>query len=278
MWRSSRKALYPTLLIAMGLGGIGCAPPETTGPKLVKSAGSSADEYAGDEAGDEATAAGEGGSVLTPEKGDGIEPSSNTQNSAAKPCAVNDLALCLTFEGSSVDQSTAPIQAAEASGLDYVPGKQGQGARFGSQSALRFGPNIVFDLPAGAATIEAWIKRASSTEDAVVFDDDARFSLTINAAGQVWCKSSGGAITGARVVPVEQWAHVACVIEGGTMRAYVDGALDASGPGAVVSSPSSPAAVGGNAPSGEPFVGVIDSLRVFRVARSPADIALAAKP
>ena len=34
--------------------------------------------------------------------------------------------------------------------------------------------------------------------------------------------------------------------------------------------------VGGNAPSGEPFVGAIDSFRVFKVARTPAQIAAAA--
>ena len=37
-----------------------------------------------------------------------------------------------------------------------------------------------------------------------------------------------------------------------------------------------PAMEFGNAPSGEPFVGAIDSLRLFRVARTPAQIAAAA--
>ena len=33
-----------------------------------------------------------------------------------------------------------------------------------------------------------------------------------------------------------------------------------------------------NAPSGEPFVGALDSIRVFRTVRTPAEIALAAAP
>lgn len=192
-------------------------------------------------------------------------------------CTPADLALCLRFEGNTMDQSPTAINPVEATGITFVGGgKEDQAAQFTQASALRFAPNPVFDLPANGATIEAWIKREATGADAVVFDDDARFSLTINAAGNVWCKSSGGAIIGATQVPVAQWAHVACVIENGTMKAYLNGAQDAAGPGSIVASPTSAAAIGGNSPSGEPFVGLIDSFRVFKAARSAADIAAAA--
>jgi hypothetical protein len=193
-------------------------------------------------------------------------------------CNVNDLALCFAFEGKVSDQSAAPIVPLVIANVTFAPGKAGKAAVFGADSALRFAPNASFELPAAAATIEAWIKRENVGADAVVFDDDGRFSLTINAAGSVWCKSSGGALVGLKAVPVDQWAHVACVIDGGTMRVYVNGVEDVSGPGAIGSAPELAAAIGGNSPDGEPFLGLIDSFRVFRVARTPAQIAAAAAP
>jgi hypothetical protein len=209
-------------------------------------------------------------------------PNNTGDSGSTKPpsvtCQPTNLALCLRFEGNTMDQSSTAINPVEATGITFVGGgKEDQAAQFTQTSVLRFAPNPVFDLPANGATIEAWIKREATGADAVVFDDDARFSLTINAAGMVWCKSSGGAVVGTTQVPVNQWAHVACVVENGSLKAYLNGAQDASGPGSIVSSPTSAAAIGGNSPSGEPFVGLIDSFRVFKIARTAAEIAAAAK-
>jgi concanavalin A-like lectin/glucanase superfamily protein len=196
----------------------------------------------------------------------------------SKTCASPDLVLCLTFEGAVVDQSPAPLTPAELQNVGFVGGKEGQAGSFNATSAIRFAPNAAFDLP-GSGTIEAWVKRsAEPNPSAVVFDDDMRLSLTIAENGTVLCKSSGGAVQGTTPVPVEQWAHVACVVGNGTMHAYLNGSVDASGAGAVASSPAAGAAAGGNSPSGEPFLGAIDSLRVFRVARSTNEIVAAAKP
>jgi hypothetical protein len=192
-------------------------------------------------------------------------------------CLASDLVLCLRFEGNTTDESPVPIAPALVTGIEFVPGREDRGAMFGATSALRYAPSSAFELPAGSATIEAWIKRETTGADAVVFDADERFSLTISAAGNVLCKSSGGAVTGTSVVPVGEWVHVACVLEGTTMTAYLGGIADGSGMGAIGSSPNAGAAVGGNSPDGEPFSGVIDSFRLFRVARSAAQIAADAK-
>jgi hypothetical protein len=192
-------------------------------------------------------------------------------------CLESDLVLCLRFDGNTTDESPAPIAPALVTGIDFVPGREDRGALFSATSALRYAPNEAFELPPASATIEAWIKREATGADAVVFDADERFSLTISAAGNVLCKSSGGAVTGTSVVPVGEWVHVACVLAGTTMTAYLGGIADGSGIGAIGSSPDAGAAVGGNSPSGEPFSGVIDSFRLFRIARSAAQIAADAK-
>lgn len=209
-------------------------------------------------------------------------PISSPATDAAKPasttCQASSLVACLRFEGNTNVEGTQGLAPSESSGVTFVPGKEDLAAKLDSTSAIRFAPNPIFDLPSGSATIEAWIRREATGADAVVFDDDERFSLTISAAGRVWCKSSGGAVVGATDVPTSAWAHVACVSDGDTLRAYLNGVEDASGAGAIASRPAAAAALGGNAPSGEPFVGLIDSFRLFKVARTPAEIAAAAKP
>ena len=250
------------LIAAIGCGGESTGTLGSTGARGAAEGAEATDE--------EATASGE--DELVPQQGEQLAAAPP----AVSPCSAAGLVLCFTFEGTTTDQ-VASLIPNESANVTYVPGREGQAAAFAPNTAVRFAPNALFDLPPASATIEAWVKRAPSASDAVVFDDDARFSLTIDAGGHVWCKSSGGVALGATVLPIDQWVHVACVIDGTSMRAYAGGVVDAVGTGGVVASPASTAAIGGNAPSGEPFVGLIDSLRVFGVARAPEEIAAAAK-
>jgi hypothetical protein len=192
-------------------------------------------------------------------------------------CALANLVLCFTFENEVVDHSPSALVPSVTSNLAFGPGKEGQAVVFGAASALRFGPSPALQLTATHGTVEAWIDRTAAG-DMVVFDDDGLLSLTIDVGGKVWCKSSGGQATGKTLVALGQWQHVACVVDGTALTAYLNGKVDATGPGAIGSAPNTGAAIGGNAPSGEPFVGSIDSLRVFSVSRTAADIAADAKP
>jgi hypothetical protein len=189
-------------------------------------------------------------------------------------CKEPDLVLCYAFEGAVVDGSPNALTPSELTGVSFVPGKAGQAGGFGATSALRFAPSAALEVT--TATLEAWVKLAPNPPgDGVLFDDDARFSLTILVDGTVLCKSAGGLLSGSKVV-VDQWTHVACVADGTRVHVYVDGVELAASAGTIVSSPTSGAALGGNAPTGEPFVGAIDSFRFFKVARSTAQIAAAA--
>lgn len=257
------------LTFALAASVIACGTPDANGTPLMSGRGGEGDADDSSEMPSE--------DVLPVQGGGSIGP--NAAPSGA-PCASSDLTLCLTFEDSTADGSSTQLQPTMTAGIGFVVGKEGKGAAFQPGSAFLFAPSAAFDLPADAATIEAWITRTPTGADAVVFDDDERFSLTIDATGHVWCKSSGGAVVGATLVPTAKWVHVACVIDKGAMRAYVNGVVDAIGTGAVgkAVSPTAAAAVGGNSPSGEPFSGTIDVLRVYRVARTPEEIAASAKP
>jgi len=209
---------------------------------------------------------------------DGSTPDSADASDAAVVsqallCSEPDLILCFGFEGAAIDGSPAKLMPTVVSGLVFGPGKLGQAATFGLASAMRFAPAPTFEVP--TATVEAWIKRAPNPPgDGVIFDADYRFSLTVLVDGSVLCKPA--AVTSTGKVAVDQWTHVACTFDGTQAHAYLDGVEQATGAGVIGTSPGSGAAVGGNEPSGEPFVGAIDSIRAFRVARTAAQIASAA--
>jgi len=250
-----------------------CAADAVTGNKVRRN------PQAGDDD-DDAVVVGDAGPGPDIDPNTGVAKPVPAADSGPPPpviCTVPNLALCFAFEGNPNDQSPNLLRPTTVSSLVYVVGRENQAAAFGAGSAMVFAPNPVFELPANA-TVEAWVKRQAIASSSVVFDDDGRFSLTINAAGNVLCKSSGGAVAGTKAVPIETWAHVACVVDTGTVRAYLDGAEVGAAPGAIGSAPTLGAAVGSNSPDGEGFLGLIDSMRVFRVARTAAEISAAAKP
>ena len=73
--------------------------------------------------------------------------------------------------------------------------------------------------------------------------------------------------------PVGAWTHVALTYNGSQLRLYVNGVQVASGAasGAIQSS-TSPLWIGGNQPYGEYFKGLIDDVRVYNRALTPAEI------
>ncbi len=202
-------------------------------------------------------------------------PDTSAATQAAALCSAPDLVLCFAFEGALTDGSPNANNPTTNANVSFVPGAVGQAAAFGPTSAVRFAPSPSFEVT--TATIEAWVKMAPNpdpTSDGVIFDDDSRASLTILPDGTVLCKPND-AVVSAKILP-DVWTHVACVFDGAKAHVYVAGSEVGSGAGVIGSSPTSTAALGGNAPSGEPFVGAIDSFRFFRVARTSAQMAAAA--
>lgn len=224
------------------------------------------------EAGADSSPEDDGGSSTTDAS---VDAGGDAAPSASNLCTPPNLVLCFPFEGEVVDKSGTDVVPGTVQNVAYAPGKEGQAASLGATSAIRFAPNAVFNVP--AVTVEAWVKRApaATAADGVLFDADGRYSLTVTAAGAVLCKSSGGLASGG-TVPVDQWTHVACVVGGGTTRVYVDGIERATGAGGITATAGGQA-LGGNSPSGEPFLGAIDSFRLFGVARTAAEVAAAAK-
>lgn len=192
-------------------------------------------------------------------------------------CTEPDLVLCYAFEGSLVDGSPNALVAATSNGVTFAAGKKGQALKLDESTEIRFGFSDAFNVK--AATVEAWVYRDPiSFADDTVFDADARFAMTVEQDGTLRCNTSLAISRGGKV-PIAQWVHVACTFDGAKITNYVGGVATGSAPSALAADPAAGAAIGDNSPEGgEQLLGMIDSLRVFSIARTPAQIAAAAKP
>jgi hypothetical protein len=121
------------------------------------------------------------------------------------------------------------------------------------------------------------ISKATGTAEAdhiwmiSTFDDTAlRFRLK---AGGV----TSTLMTGQNELEIGKWYHVACTYDGSRMRIYGDGILLASLPktGPLAAAPLVAAAIGNQPPGAgsSPFAGLIDDVRIYRLALSEAEIA-----
>jgi len=143
-------------------------------------------------------------------------------------------------------------------------------------SSIRFTSSDA--LSTTAVTVEAWIKLdPTSTTEATVFQAEQRYTMAVEPAGPLRCGTLGGLARGG-VVALDKWVHVACVFGAGEAKAYVDGAVRATSPFTGFPIPSlAAAAIGDDVSGGKPVFGLIDTLRVFSVVRTGAEIAAAAK-
>jgi hypothetical protein len=197
------------------------------------------------------------------------------------PCAAPGLVACLTFEDAVTD-AKGKLVPSEVTGVTYVAGKTGKGARLGITSG---GSRVRFmasdSLATAETTVEAWVKLDPTFgEEATIFHAAQRWVMTIEADRTLLCGSPGGAARGHQVT-LDKWVHIACVFGGGSVKAYVDGAAGQVTGSFTGMPPASPtlAELGSDPPDGtRPFFGAIDTLRIFSTPRTPTQIATAAKP
>src|SRR5439155_6502492 len=80
-------------------------------------------------------------------------------------------------------------------------------------------------------------------------------------------------VAGASVLPLNAWSHLAATYDGAALRLYVNGSEVGSTPltGDVTNAPGK-LTIGGNDVWGEFFTGLIDEVRVYNNALSPAQI------
>jgi hypothetical protein len=235
--------------------------------------GSAADGATSADASSAAEAAADGGAAL--------DSGADSDGARAAPlCDKTDetLLLCMTMDGVVADESNKNLQPATASLVTFAPGRVGLAGVFTDASFVAIPESTV--MTTTASTIEAFIHPSSVPATGaryMVVDFDARYGLGVGAGGTLLCV--GGASMQVGTVSVGKWTHVACVHDpdGGQLRAYIDGTLSGSMAAVPLSATGNGAAVGMNDPSGDNFDGLIDEVRVWKAARTSAQIAASAQ-
>ncbi len=159
--------------------------------------------------------------------------------------------------------------------------------RFGS--ALSFdGVNDWVTVPDAASldltsglTVEAWVRPSRlGGWRTVVFKErpgGVVYGLYGDQAGgrplgQVFIGGERNAV-GSSSLPLSAWSHLASTFDGSVVRLYVNGALAGSSAVAgAMGASSGPLRIGGNSVWAEWFAGLIDEVRVYNRALSPAEI------
>lgn len=188
------------------------------------------------------------------------------------------LVACYPFDGDTADASPNQLDAI-AVDTSFVAGPLGQAVDLISTSRLEVEDDSALDVD--KITLQAWVYlRAYPTggagrNRAMVVNSNLQYGLWINPAGTLTCWALASATTNAPI-PLNTWTHLACTYDEVNMRIYVDGQLveeQASTLG-IPTLGTRGLSIGGDNPSGENdrLDGLLDELRLYRIARSAAEL------
>ena len=193
-------------------------------------------------------------------------------------CDATDPTLvgCWEFEDSLADASGEDNHASSAT-AGFATGKVGK--------ALALQADTLVTVPDTASltptrlTIEAWINPSqlpTGGDRMGIFDNNGQYGFFLYE-NRIEC-SATTAISATATIVTNTWTHVACTYDGTTGRVYTDGVQRAmaTGNGDLGAGDSSGSVIGGNSPSGNHLIGMIDQLRVWNVALTAPQICAAA--
>ena len=193
-----------------------------------------------------------------------------------------------SLEGNVTDSSGNGHDGGSQGTVAYQPAKVCDGAQFDGTGYLQVPDNDDFDLT-DALTVMAWIHpdtlNVSGHDNLYSFlSKDANYEFHVQSNGALnWWWSGGNLITGAGVVPVGSWSHVAFVYSrsAGTLQILVNGIQVAnqsySAPLTVNNDPfliGTDKTTGGAEMPLRRFFGSIDEVRIYDGALSAGEISL----
>ena len=198
------------------------------------------------------------------------------------PAAIPELILAFSFDepsGSTVTDSSGKGNTGTISNATRTLGKYGNALSFNGTNAL---VNVVDSTSlhlTNAMTLEAWVNPTTASpvwRDVIYKGDDSYYleGTSMNggspAGGTV---GSANPVYGTSPLPINTWSHLALTYDGTALRLYVNGTLagSLSYTGGLTTS-ANPLQIGGDSIYGQFFSGLIDEVRVYNIALTPAQI------
>ena len=126
-----------------------------------------------------------------------------------------------------------------------------------------------FDLGAGPATMELWLKATTLAPMTVLHKQDSggdRFTLSLDADGAVIFQMTNGGVTktatASAAVQAGQFHHIAVVVAGSVMKLYIDGSFSAVSIAGTSLSVNGPLYLSGTPAGAQMFEGVLDEVKI----------------
>jgi hypothetical protein len=156
-------------------------------------------------------------------------------------------------------------------------------------SALSFNGGSMVRVPGSASlnvtsamTLSAWVQPTVNQSGFRTILQREPYAYFLNASNHhAPLLPSGGGVFGGGVVwetgptpnAVGAWTHVALTYDGSSIRVFQNGVqVGIAAASGAIETNSNPLSIGGNAPYGEFFTGLIDDVRVYNRALTPQDI------
>jgi hypothetical protein len=182
-----------------------------------------------------------------------------------------ELALCLRFEGTVTDESQYRTPLAVRN-VAFAGGPTGKAGDLGGTSLVSIAETPLYDLD--AVTIEAWVNPRVVDRRMGILDYEAQYGLIFLASNHVMCVGTNGTTASGGALTPGVWTSVACVIDQTANSLWIDGVRVASVPrsGPLSTSSTYGITVGSDGAQGNPWDGLIDNVRIWRGARTPAEV------
>jgi hypothetical protein len=180
-----------------------------------------------------------------------------------------ELIFCARFEGAAIDESPSRLPVA-GDAVRFVPGPSGQAAELapGRNFSIAEDPRLDGD----SITLQASVRPAALGQTMTVVENPGQYGLIILDSGSVLCGAGGsGQVVEPNAVEADAWTRLHCVLDGGTIRLWIDGQLAAQSDSApLVRNRNYGLRIGWDDDPPRAYSGLIDDVRVWRAARPPA--------
>ncbi|MBN8610384.1 MAG: LamG domain-containing protein [Deltaproteobacteria bacterium] len=130
-------------------------------------------------------------------------------------------------------------------------------------------------------TIAAWVRPLERRGHRMgVLDRDGIWGIFVQASGEPTCILHGNASLAGPSLPLDQWAHLACTYDGGTVRFSVNGSVIGASVGGAIVDNASRIQIGQNCcDGGDELRGHLSDVRLYRRALGDEELArIAASP